>query len=197
MSGGRSTCLWWSPSVATLLKCGPQTSIRWRQRSSVFKGEPNGGFFRPGWTKCHIRKDFSCWTFCPILDRELKDLVFYYKCLFGSTDINVLEHPSFISHGRTEQSNPFNIKTHICRTSSFKASYFNRITKLWNFVCSLKFPGSFSSSQSFKQFVYKTMFTTLVNTYEVGRSCTWTLLMTYPFHRLKWPCQPHPLSCTF
>ena len=33
---------------------------------------------------------------------------------------------------------------------------------------------SFPSPQSFKQFVYKTMFTTVVNTYEVERSCTWT-----------------------
>ena len=42
---GRSTSLWWSPSWATRLKCGPQTS---RRRSRVFMGEPHGGFFRPG-----------------------------------------------------------------------------------------------------------------------------------------------------
>ena len=41
------------------------------------------------------------------MDRELKDIVFYYKCLFGSTDINVLEHTLFTSHGHTRQSNPF------------------------------------------------------------------------------------------
>ena len=35
---------------------------------------------------------------------------------------------------------------------------------LWNFVSSLKSPSSFSSPQSFKQFVYKTMITTVVNT---------------------------------
>ena len=88
------------------------------------------------------------------------------KCLFGSTDINVLEHTSFISHGHTRQSklNSFNLKTHLCRTSTFKASYFNLITNLWNFVSSVKSPSSFSSPQSFKQFVYKTMFTTVVNT---------------------------------
>ena len=73
------------------------------------------------------------------------------------------------------------------------------LLKLWNFVCSLKFPSSFSSTQSFKQFVYKTMFTTLVNTctYGVERSCTCTLVMTCPCHRLKWLCLPPPLSCTF
>ena len=52
---------------------------------------------------------------------------------------------------------------------TFKASYFNRITKSWNFVCSLKSPSSFYSKHSFEQFVYKTVLTTLVNTYEVER----------------------------
>ena len=64
-----------------------------------------------------------------VLDSELKDPVFFYKCLFGFTDIDVLEHTSFIPHGRTRQSNSFNLKTPLCRTSTFKGSYFNRITK--------------------------------------------------------------------
>lgn len=46
-----------------------------------------------------------------VLDSELKDPVFFYKCLFGFTDIDVLEHTSFICHGRTTQSNSFNLKT--------------------------------------------------------------------------------------
>ena len=50
----------------TTTKCGPQTSIHWRRRSSMFKGVPHNGFFRPGWTKCHMRKNLSCWTFCPL-----------------------------------------------------------------------------------------------------------------------------------
>ena len=49
--------------------------------------------------------------------------VFYYKCLFGSTDINVLEHTSFISHGRTRKSNSFNLQTPLCRTSTFNWSF--------------------------------------------------------------------------
>ena len=73
----------------------------------------------------------------------------------------------------------------LCRTSTFKASHFNRIAKLGNFISSLKSPSSFPSLQSFKQFVYKTMFTTLVNIYEVERSCTGTLVMTCPCHRSK------------
>ena len=59
---------------------------------------------------------------------------------------------------------PSILNTRLCRTITFKASYFNLITNLWNFVSSLKSPSSFSSPQSFKQFVYRTMFTTVANT---------------------------------
>ena len=62
---------------------------------------------------------------------------------------------SFISHGRTRQSNSFNLKTPLFWTSTFKASYFNRITNLWNFGCSLKSSSSFPSPKSFKQFVHQ------------------------------------------
>ena len=48
----------------------------------------------------------------------------------------------------------------------------------YGFCFSLKSPSSFSSTQSFKHFVYKTVCTTLVNTYEVEISYTWTLVMT-------------------
>ena len=45
--------------------------------------------------------------------------------------------------------------------------------------------------------LFRKLFTTLVNTYEVERSCMWKSVMTCPCHRLKWLCLPHPLSCTF
>ena len=52
--------------------------------------------------------------------------------------------------------------------------------------------------QPFSKQLYKTMFTTLVNTYEVERSCMWTaLVMTCPCHRSTLLCLPHPLSCRF
>ena len=62
---------------------------------------------------------------------------------------------SFISIGRTRQSNSFNLKTPLFWTSTFKASYFNGISKFWNFGFSLKSSSSFSSPKSFKQFVHK------------------------------------------
>ena len=68
-------------------------------------------------------------------DCELKDLVFFYKCLNGLTDLNVSDFVSFVSHGRTRLSNSYNLKTPVCKTSTFQASYFNRIAKLWNYIC--------------------------------------------------------------
>ena len=65
-------------------------------------------------------------------DREFKDLVFLYKCLNGFTDLNVSD---FVSHGRTRLSNSYNLKTPVCKTSTFQASYFHRIVKLWNYIC--------------------------------------------------------------
>ena len=61
-------------------------------------------------------------------DRE--DLVFFYKCLNGFTDLNVSDFVCSVSHGRTRLSNSYNLKTPVCKTSTFQASYFNRIAKL-------------------------------------------------------------------
>ena len=48
--------------------------------------------------------------------------------IFASTDINVLEHTSFISRGRTRQSNSFNLQTPLAEpVLLIEASYFNRI----------------------------------------------------------------------
>ena len=47
------------------------------------------------------------------------------------------------------------------------------------------FHGISSYQLSFKYFVFKTMFTTLFNTFDVKRSGTWTLVMICPCHRFK------------
>ena len=35
----------------------------------------------------------------------------------------------------TRLSNSYNLKTPVCKTGTFQASYFNRIVKLWNYTC--------------------------------------------------------------
>ena len=67
-------------------------------------------------------------------DRELKDLVFFYKCRKGFTDLNVYDFVSPVSHGRTRLSNPYNHKNPAVKTRTFQASFFNRIVKLWNYI---------------------------------------------------------------
>ena len=116
------------------------------------------------------------------LDRELKDLIFFYKCLYCSTDLDDRNYVSFVSHDRTRLSNSFNLRTPFCKTSSFQASYFNRIVKLWNYVCKLAPPTSFSSPTAFQLFVRKLMSTHLSRVYEINYPCTWTLVPTCPCH---------------
>ena len=116
------------------------------------------------------------------LDCELKDLIFFYKCLYCSTDLDVRNYVSFVSHDRTRLSNSFNLRTPFCKTSSFQASYFNRIVKLWNYVCKLAPPTSFSSPTAFQLFVRKLMSTHLSRVYEINYPCTWTLVHTSPCH---------------
>lgn len=116
-------------------------------------------------------------------DREQKDLVFFYNCLHGNTDLNVYNFVTLISHGRTKQSNSLNLRTPLCKTSSFQGSYFNRIVKLWNFIHTLATESVFSSSKSFQHFVHQRMVNLLHSTFDPDRSCTWSLVRTCSCHR--------------
>ena len=115
-------------------------------------------------------------------DRELKDLLFFYKCLYNYIDLNVHCFVDFISHGRTRLSNSLNLKTPICRTSTFQASYFNRIVKLWNFTCSVLPSTSFDNPGSFRESVRNVMLARLKTTYDIDWPCTWTLASSCSCH---------------
>ena len=106
------------------------------------------------------------------LHRELTD--FFYKCLYCSTDLDVRNYVSFVSHNRTRLSNSFNLRTPFRKTSTFQASYLNRIVKLWNYVCKLASPTSFSSPTAFQLFVRKLI---------INYPCTWTLVPMCPATR--------------
>ena len=88
-----------------------------------------------------------------IFDRELKDMVFFYKCLNNLTDLNVKDFASFACHGRTRLSSSYSLKTPLCKTSTYQSSYFNRIVKLWNYICKILPPSNFSSLESIKNFI--------------------------------------------
>ena len=65
------------------------------------------------------------------LDREIKDLVFMYKALFGFINVNINNYVSFVSHDRTRssQSSKYILQILRCRTSTFQSSHYNRIVK--------------------------------------------------------------------
>jgi hypothetical protein len=84
-------------------------------------------------------------------DREVRDLIFFYKALHGLYDLNVLDYVSFVTHGRTRLNNSNStlvLKNPLCKTSTFKASYFNRIVRMWNSICKVAPSSSFSSHVS-------------------------------------------------
>ena len=70
-------------------------------------------------------------------DREIKDLVYLYKALFGFLDVDICCYVSFITHGRTRLSRAsrYILQRQTCKTSTFQSSFYNRIVKTWNFIC--------------------------------------------------------------
>ncbi|CAB4020537.1 Hypothetical predicted protein [Paramuricea clavata] len=78
-------------------------------------------------------------------DREIRDLILVYKCIFGHTDLNIEHFVSFIHHNRTRTQNPsLLLKSPYCRTSTFQGSFFNRIVKTWNNVGKIASPEKFA-----------------------------------------------------
>ena len=65
-------------------------------------------------------------------DREIKDLVFFYKTLYGHIDLKILmnSYVSFIEHRRTRLNQVASVVLQIplCRTTTFQSSYFNHGT---------------------------------------------------------------------
>ena len=118
-------------------------------------------------------------------DREMKDLVFFFKALYGYVDLNINNCVSFIQHGRTRlsQATGVMLQTPMCRTATFQSSYFNRIVKPWNNVCHDVNPDTFSSPISFKNFLKRSYLELLRSVYDVDLPCTWFSVRDCPCHR--------------
>ena len=69
-------------------------------------------------------------------DKEIKDLVFFYKAVYGYIDIDVSDYVTFNNHPRTRRGQSAG--------STLQASYFVRIVKLWNNLCNDAFPSGFT-----------------------------------------------------
>ena len=79
--------------------------------------------------------------------REIKDLVFFYKAVYGYIDVDVSDYVGFYNHPRTRrgQSTGCYLTFPACKTSTLQALYFVRIVKLWNNLCNEAFPSGFTS----------------------------------------------------
>ena len=117
-------------------------------------------------------------------DREIKDLVYLYKALFGFLDVDICRYVSFVTHGRTRLSRAsrYILQRQTCKTSTFQSSFYNRIIKTWNFICTdtnldlILNPNSFKTLLRHKYFI-------LLDSFDVERSCTWSLVRDCPCHR--------------
>ena len=87
-------------------------------------------------------------------DREIKDLLFFFKSINGCTFINLNEHISFVKHGRTRLSSSSIdlLRVPLCSTATFQDLYFNRIVKLWNLIATDTPPTNFYQPVIFKAF---------------------------------------------
>ena len=116
-------------------------------------------------------------------DREVKNLVFLYKAMFGYVNVDASNYVLFVTHGRTRLSNTskYTLQRQICRTSTFQPSYFNRVVKVWNNISKDVCLDTVSSLNSFKC-LFKRKYFSIVGSiivYDVNLSCTWSLFSDY------------------
>ena len=80
-------------------------------------------------------------------DREIKDLVFFYKAIYGYIDIDVSNYVTFNNHPPTRHSQSAGcyLTFRASKTSTLQGPYFVLIVKLWNNLCHEDFPGGFTS----------------------------------------------------
>ena len=87
--------------------------------------------------------------------REQKDLIFYYKCKNNVINLDV-EHYVETTTSRTRAGTSQLLRSQVCKTSTFRRSWFVRIVNLWNNVCKTAPLNSFDTLSSFKAYLHKT-----------------------------------------
>ena len=113
-------------------------------------------------------------------EREIKDLVFFFKALYGHIDLDVHSFVSFVNNSRTRLSR--NPSLTLCKSKTFQSSYFNRLVKLWNHVCKILPSTTFASLSIFKRSLKAAYANLVTETFDVDMPCTWTLVRDCPCH---------------
>ena len=105
---------------------------------------------------------------------EIKDIVFYYKCMTGLYDLDIDRYIERPLHQSTRSSSGDFLRPNLCRTALFRNSFFNRIVYLWNQLTNdIKLLTSVSILKS-KLFSY---YSDKLNTvFDIDRPRTWKTL---------------------
>jgi hypothetical protein len=112
-----------------------------------------------------------------VYDRERKDIVFYFKCKNNLIDLDISQYVETMS-SRTRASTSCLLRTALCRTSTFKNSYFVRIVKLWNYVSKSAPSNCQNTLSNFKTYLHKTYLNLTVTSYTPDESSSHSLIST-------------------
>ena len=107
-------------------------------------------------------------------DRQIKDLIFYYKCRYGQIDLDI-DILTLIVSSRTRRGSSMYLQSPYCKPSTFKASYYSRIVHLWNLILKLAPACTFGTLGSFKTFLYKIYKELLTTIFDPDLPCTYSL----------------------
>ena len=115
--------------------------------------------------------------------REIKDLILFYKALYYWSQCSWPVSFGTHNHSRLCRNPDLLLNTPLCKTTTYQNSYFNRIVKLWNSVCKVAPPNTFSSVKTFKYYLFN-HYSMLVSTvFDVNLLCTWSMSRACPCHR--------------
>ncbi len=112
-----------------------------------------------------------------VYDREQKDLVFFYKCMYGDIDLDIWQYVE-VTTGRIRVGTSGLLRTHACKTSTFQSSYFVRIVKLWNYVRKSAPSNCSSTLLSFKSHLHKTYLHLTSTSYTLDQPNSHSLIST-------------------
>ena len=107
----------WSPNTAKL-----------RNRVESIQRRATAWILNTNHAKLTYQQRLICLDLLPLCnEREISDLVFFFKALYGFTDLDISTFVSFSNNARTRlcQNPSLTLKVPLCKSNTFIASYFN------------------------------------------------------------------------
>ena len=88
--------------------------------------------------KYHINNDWSPSTYYPFATKNIKVLMFFfYGAVWSYRSWRVQVRVSFVSNRgiRLSRNPSLTLQVPLCKSKTFKSSYFNQLVKFWKHVC--------------------------------------------------------------